>query len=110
MNEHLKRIMDDGMVQLTDAKKKADEALAKAKRDMGTLVEFAETLPQRMLDKMSHVFVGQLDYRDGSFSRPEEAYVQIGGVQEHFIRYDSVRKLDPMKGKYRVIVVLQKMD
>jgi hypothetical protein len=109
MNQNFKHILDDAMAQLADSKKKADEAYARAKRDLGTLSEFAESLPQKMIDQMSKVFVGELDFQDGEYFRPEEASVKIGGKEEYFVRYDSVRKLEPMKGKYRVIVVLQKL-
>lgn len=110
MNEHFKRILDEGIAQITDAKKKADDAVVKAKRDMAAVAELAETLPQKMLEKMSELFVGEVDFPEGHFSRPDECWLQIGGKQEHFIRYDSVRKLKPMKGRYRVILVVQKVD
>lgn len=110
MNEHFKRVLDEGIAQIVDAKKKADDAVVKAKRDLAAVAEFAETLPTQMLDKMSELFVGEVDFADGQYFRPDECALHIGGKQEHFIRYDSVRKLKSMKGRYRVIVVLQKAE
>ena len=110
MNDQLRRIMDDGIARLIETKKQADEAFARAKRDMGTLVEFAEQLPQKMLDKCSNIFVGELNFYAGGCFQERQASVNIGGAEERFIPYDGSKKLEPMKGKYRVIVVLQKME
>lgn len=109
MNEHFKNIIDDGMAVLIEAKKKAEDAVAKAKRDMGVLAELSESLPHRILDKASSFFIGEMDFQ-GEAHRFDEAYISIAGKQEHFVRYDSPRKLPPMKGRYRVIVMLEKMD
>lgn len=110
MNEHFKNIIDDSMAVLIEAKKKAEDAVAKAKRDMGVLAELSESLPHKILDKASSFFIGELNYEHWDENRNGEAYVSIGGKQEHFTRYDSPRKLPPMKGRYRVIVMLEKMD
>lgn len=110
MNEHLKRLADEHMAQLNEAKKKADEAFARAKRDLGSLAEFAEQLPQRILDRCSEIFVGEIEYPEGCYFRPDECRVNVGGQEEYFIRGDRPRRLSPMKGKFRVILVLQKIE
>lgn len=109
MNEHFKNIIDDGMAVLIDARKKAEDAVAKAKRDMGVLAELSESLPHRILDKASLFFIGEMNFH-GEEHRLDEAYISIAGKQEHFLTYNSPRKLPPMKGRYRVIVMLEKMD
>lgn len=110
MNQHFKSVIDDGIASVVEAKKKAEDAVAKAKRDLGVLAELSESLPHKILDKASSFFIGELNYEHWDSNRNGEAYISIGGLQEHFMRYDSPRKLSPMKGRYRVIVMLEKVD
>jgi hypothetical protein len=103
MNDHFKRILDDAAAQLDSSLKDAETAVARAKKEMAGLAEFAERLPHDFLDKCNHLLVGEREF-DGS-SLYGSTYLSVGCNQ---IPLTPEIKL-PLKGKYRVIMLIQKI-
>jgi hypothetical protein len=109
MNEAFKRILDDAVLRIEEADKKAREAAVQAKKDLRGIADFAETLPHRILDTMSVLATTEFNWSD---QNPWHSYggsggnLEIGGQQG---RLEGGLRM-PLKGKYRAIVILQKMD
>jgi hypothetical protein len=105
MNEHFKRILDDATTRLDTSLKDAQGAVARAKKEMTALAEFSEHLPHAFLDKFNHLMVGEYQFNPGNWT-PDSAYL---GVGFHRVMVNPAIQ-NPLVGKYRVIVLLQKMD
>jgi di/tripeptidase len=119
MHESLKRIIEEGMAHLEDRNqsieanaKAASMIVDEAKKNMAALAHFAEDLPTKMLERFSHLLTGELDltqqgaYAMGSYSN---ARLDIRGscATLYGVLGD---KNQPDKGRYRAIVILQKVD
>jgi len=108
MNEALKRILDDAVQRITDSEKKARDAAAQAKKDLQAVADFAESLPHRILDTMSVFGVTEFNWDDKRPWQPGYGYAELHiGCQ--------AQKLGggfntPLTGKYRAIVILQRME
>ncbi len=114
MNKSLKAIIDEGMKDLEglEASIKADVGSAmgvvgKCKADMAALANFAEDLPQKMLDKMSLVMTTDFDFGQGH-GRGSWSSLEIGG-QRQGLR-GMLGSEEKIQGKYRAIVILSKVD
>ncbi len=103
MNEAFKRILDDAILRIDESDKKVRDAAVQAKKDLRAVAEFAESLPHRMLDTMSVLATGELNFEQWYHY---EAYLNVGGQQTPL--QGGLRT--PLKGKYRAIVILQKME
>ena len=115
MHEAFKRIISEGVGQL-DAHVKLMRSetegclrrVEDAKADMAALSKFAEDLPSAMLDKFSDLLIGQVRLADPPpFAGTGAVNLQISG------QYVSLSGWPPDKqlsGRYRVIVILQKVD
>jgi len=108
MNEALKRILDDAVQRITDSEKKARDAAAQAKKDLQAVADFAESLPHRILDTMSVLATAEFAWDDGKqpWYSNHYAELQIGGQQ---VRLEGGLRT-PLKGKYRAIVILQRLE
>jgi len=117
MNQHFQRIIDDATARLTDLTKEAQQTADKARKELGMLSEFAENIPHQMLDTCSHIFVGELKYDEEnkySWSSSKDAKLTVCGVTVDFMPWDNhragPRKMEMKPGKYRAVVVLQKVE
>lgn len=104
MNEAFKRVFDEAIAKIDESDKKAREAAVQAKKDLRALSEFAESLPHRMLDTMSAFATAEIKFDERNWCN-YEASLGIGG---HSTRLDGFRL--PLNGKYRAIVILQRME
>lgn len=109
MNEAFKRILDDAVLRIEEADKKARDAAVQAKKDLRGIADFAESLPHRILDTMAVLATTEFNWDERN---PWHSYghnggeLTIGGQQG---RLEGGLRT-PLKGKYRAIVILQKMD
>lgn len=117
MNEHFARIISDAEARLTALKKEAEQAADEARKKLGMLSEFAENIPSQMLNTCAHIFVAELRYDEEnkySWNGSNEAKLSVCGVTADFMPWDphrgGPRKMDMKQGKYRAIVVLQKVE
>lgn len=106
MNEAFRRILDDAVAKIEAADKQARDAAVQAKKDLRAVAEFAESLPHRMLDTMSVLTTCEFDWNGPDQWCNYGPDLSIGGQQ---------RRLEggfrtPLKGKYRAIVILQKIE
>jgi hypothetical protein len=114
LNKTLKAIIEEGMKDLEEQaeysvkrEEKARAIVERCKADMTALVRFAEDLPQAMLDKMSVVMT-----TDFIFEKPQGgswSSLEIDG-QRQGLRGMFGLSDEKLKGKYRAIVILSKVD
>jgi hypothetical protein len=106
MNEAFKRILDDAITKLDEADKKAREAAVQAKKDLRQVAEFAESLPHRMLDSMAVLTTAEFDWSENNKWYQGYNRLEIGGQGKEL--QGGLRT--SLNGKYRAIVILQKME
>jgi len=111
MHETFRRIITEGEERLEVEKEKirsssksASEIVERAKQDMAALSKFAEDLPNRMMDKFSHVLTGDLHVGSPS----TYAHLEFCGGRTDLRGLWGINDLKP--GKYRAIVIIQKID
>lgn len=115
MNKSLKAIIDEGVKDLKELaefsikrEEKARAVVDRCKADMTALVRFAEDLPQAMLDRMSLVMTTDFDFPSNSGSG-SWSMLEIDG-QRQSLRGMFGSSEGKLKGKYRAIVILSKVD
>ena len=107
MNEHFKRILDEATTRLDTSLKDAQNAVTRAKKEMSALAEFGEHLPHAFLEKFNHLMVGEFEARNDYWNESRYGHnIDFGGTTAQV----NPPIKGPLKGKYRVIVLLQKMD
>jgi len=106
MNEHFKRILDEATARLDTSLKEAQNAVVRAKKEMTALAEFGETLPHTLLDKFNMIMTGEQQFDGGNWYQSTVS-LRVGGYHEIPL---GIEIKQPLRGKYRAIVLLQKLD
>jgi len=112
MHDTLKRIIEEGkrdLENLADLVKsredRAQKVIERCKRDMAGVTQFAEDLPQKAMEKFSVVLTTEFDFHNQGLSYGQ---LQFEGMSQTL--HGLFGKREPLTGKYRAIVLLEKID
>jgi hypothetical protein len=114
MHESFKRIIAEGIRDLESKEEHirmtsegAAERVAQAKRDMAALSNFAEDLPQKVLERFSRVLTAEFTF--GERSEMGWGMLEFGGNRQTLQGlWGGPEK--PMSGRNRAVVILEKVD
>lgn len=112
MHDTLNRIIAEGknelerMLELSKSREdRAKEIIERCKRDMASVVQFAEDLPQKALEKFSIVLTTEFNFHNQGLGYGQ---LQFEGASQSL--HGLFGKREPLTGKYRAIVLLEKID
>jgi len=112
MHDALKRIIEEGKSELENIGKhiesrgeSAQRVIERCKRDMAGVTKFAEDLPQKALEKFSIVLTTEFDFHNQSLGYGQ---LQFEGASQTL--HGLFGRREPLTGKYRAIVLLEKID
>jgi hypothetical protein len=116
IHESLKAIVEEARFELDEMKKRCEQREERASRviddamgKMEGLVQFAEGLPQKMLDRFSTVLIGEFDQsRFGVQGKMSFCELRMNNCSIHLSGIMG-RELD-LKGRYRIVTILEKID
>lgn len=112
MHDTLKRIIEEGKTDLENIAKliesrreSAQKVIERCKRDMAGVTQFAEDLPQKVLEKFSVVMTAEFDFHNQGLG-----YGQLQFEGQSQTLHGLFGRREAITGKYRAIVILEKID
>lgn len=116
IHESLRSIIKEAKLELEEMQKRTEQREDRAARVIETamskmkgLVEFAEELPQKMLEKFSTVLIGEFDQeRFGVQGRMSFCELRMNNCSIHLS--GMIGREVELKGRYRIVTILEKID
>ncbi len=114
MKDAVKAIVDDGLEQLEEklemlkgAQDRAKAIYERCKSEIAQMRALNDAASPVFIDKFSMVFVGETGYMRDNKEHLHSAYLNLNGSTDRLTR---VLGTDELQGKYRFLVLLEKVE